>query len=229
MLDGGDITAARTAAGSALATQLLAREDVETLTVIGTGVQARAHAKALSTIRDFSLIQIAGRDPAKAEQLAQELNTDLDVTVTANSSIEQAVLQADIICTTTHAAEPVLNWKWIKAGTHINSVGVNPKGREIDGETVQNAQVFVEAISSALAPPPGGANELLWPIRDGLITEDHICGEIGALNSGDIEGRQNEADVTLYKSVGVGVQDAVTADLVYRQAVAQGLGISLEN
>jgi len=229
MLDGGDITAARTAAGSALATRLLARGEAKILTIIGTGVQARAHAKALSPIRDLSMIQIAGRDPAKAEQLARELDAELAVTVSSNLSIEQAVREADIICTTTHAADPVLNWSWLKPGTHINSVGVNPQGREIDAATVQNARVFVEAISSALAPPPGGANELLWPIRDGLITENHLGGEIGSVSSGGIVGRQNDTDVTLYKSVGVGVQDAVAADLIYRQAVAKGLGISLEN
>ena len=229
MLDGSDITAARTAAGSALATRLLAREEAKTLTIIGNGVQARAHAKALSRIRDLTRIQIAGRDPAKAEQLALELDAELAITVSSNSSIEHAVREADIICTTTHAAEPVLDWSWLKPGSHINSVGVNPQGREIDAATVQNARVFVEAISSALAPPPGGANELLWPIRDGLVNEDHICGEIGALSSGGIDGRCDDTEVTLYKSVGVGVQDAVAADLVYRQAIAKGLGITLEN
>tara|TARA_B100000315_G_C14581609_1_gene590776 strand:+ start:1883 stop:2881 length:999 start_codon:yes stop_codon:yes gene_type:complete len=229
MLDGGDITAVRTAAGSALATRLLARDDAQILTIVGTGVQARAHAKALAAIGDPSLIQIAGRNMAKVEQLARDLDAELNVSVTANSSIEKAVREGDIICTTTHAAEPVVEWSWIKPGTHINSVGVNPSGREIDAATVQNGRVFVEAISSALSPPPGGANELIWPIRDGLITADHICGEIGAVSSGDIAGRRDDTEVTLYKSVGVGVQDAVAADLVYRQAVAKGLGISLEN
>ncbi|MDP7602037.1 MAG: ornithine cyclodeaminase family protein, partial [Rhodospirillales bacterium] len=229
MLDGGDITAARTAAGSAFATKLLALEDAKTLTIIGNGVQAKSHAFALNRIRDLSMIQIAGRDPAKADQLARELDIKLEVTVSANASIEQAVRAADIICAATHAAAPVLEWSWIKPGVHINSVGVNPSGREIDGGTVQNTRVFVEAASSALSSPPGGANELLWPIRDGLITEDHVCGEIGAVSSGAIVRRRDDSEVTLYKSVGVGVQDAVAADLVYRQAIAKGLGVSLEN
>ncbi len=229
MLDGGDITAARTAAGSAFATKLLALEDAKTLTIIGNGVQAKSHAFALNRIRDLSMIQIAGRDPAKADRLARELDIELEVTVSANASIEQAVRAADIICAATHAAAPVLEWSWIKPGVHINSVGVNPSGREIDGGTVQNARVFVEAASSALSSPPGGTNELLWPIRDGLITEDHVCREIGAVSSGAIVGRRDDSEVTLYKSVGVGVQDAVAADLVYRQAIAKGLGVSLEN
>lgn len=224
MLDGGDITAARTAAGSALATKLLARGDAKKLTIIGTGVQARAHALAVSNVRDLEEIQITGRNEQKALKLAAELDALLAVTVSANSSIEGAVKEADILCAATHAAEPVVDWSWIKPGTHINSVGVNPTGREIDAATVENARVFVEFVSSALAMPPGGANELLWPIRDGLITEEHICAEIGEVSAGVKPGRISDQDVTLYKSVGVGVQDAVAADQVYQAALKHGLG-----
>ncbi len=227
MMDGARITAERTAAGSALATRLVSKTDAKVLAILGAGVQARAHAMAIPRVRDISQILIAGRDPGKAAALVDELSGETKIAVDI-ADFETAVRAADIICTTTHAPEPVLDWSWITPGSHINAVGFNPGGREIDAQTVANSTVFVEARSSVLAPSPSGANELLWPIRDGVIDENHIQAEIGELVNGTREGRLVPDEVTLYKSVGVGVQDAVSADLVYALALEQGRGIEID-
>jgi alanine dehydrogenase len=220
LMDATYVTAVRTAAGSALATRLLARDDAAVLAIVGTGVQARSHMRAVPLARSFDRILIAGRDPSKAEALADELGAD------AASDYESAVSQADVVCACTHSPEPVVRREWVRAGTHINSVGYTP-GIEIDPETVRDALVVVESRSAALAPLPAGANELLWPIRDGVISEDHIHGEIGELVAGAKPGRTSPEQITLYKSVGVAVQDAVAATLVLEAARSTGAGTDI--
>ena len=214
VMDGSYITATRTAAGSALATRLLAREDAHVLALLGTGVQARAHARAIPRVRAVREIRVAGRNREKAVAMARELSDELDLTVLAAASYEEAASGADIVCTATHSTEPVLHWQWLRAGAHVNSVGLNPAGREL----------VVESRGSALAPPPAGANDLLWPIRDGRIAESHGHAEVGELISGAKAGRTSAEQVTLYKSVGVAVQDAVAARLVLEKARALGMG-----
>ena len=228
LLDGTHITAARTAAGSALATRLLANPDAAVAAILGTGVQARFHALALPHVRGLGEIRIAGRDAAKALALAQRLGGEIDVPVVAAASFEDAVRGADIVCATTHADAPVLRRDWLAPGAHVNSVGVNPRGPEIDAATVAAARVFVESRAAALAPAPSGANDLLLPIRDGVITADHIRGEVGELVSGKVTGRTSYEDITLYKSVGVAVQDAAAAHMVLEAARARGLGTTVD-
>ena len=226
LLDGTHITAARTAAGSALATRLLARDDASVLAILGTGVQARFHALAIPLVRAIRDIRIAGRSHEKARALAQSLAGETGIPVGAASSFEDAVRGADIVCATTHSSEPVLEWDWLAPGAHVNSVGVNPAGREIGEDTVANAYVAVESRDAVLAA--SGANEILWPIRDGRIDADHIMAEIGELVSGAAQGRTSPDEVTLYKSVGVAVQDAVAARMVLDAARAQGLGVEID-
>jgi ornithine cyclodeaminase len=227
LMDGEAITAARTAAASALATDLLARKDVRTLTVVGTGVQARAHLRAVSRVRDFGSIYVAGRDVEKARALAQEVGASLGG-VGWNASMEHVIREADVICACTHSAEPVVRRAWLKRGAHVNSVGYNTAGREVDAETVRDALVVVESRSAALAPPPGGSNDLQWPIRDGLITPDHVHAELGEIVAGTRSGRTDEKQITLYKSVGVAVEDAAAAALVLRAARERGVGRTVE-
>jgi alanine dehydrogenase len=226
-MDGEAITAARTAAGSALATDLLARPDVATLAVLGAGVQARAHLRALPRVRRFREIVIAARDGAKALALAREIAAQTGMSTRA-ASFSEAVRAADVVCACTHSAEPVVRREWLRVGTHINSVGYNTAGREVDGETVAAALVVVESRAAALAPPPGGSNDLLWPIRDGLIDATHVHGELGELVSGTRPGRADAAQLTLYKSVGVAVEDAAAAALVLRLARERGVGRTIE-
>jgi ornithine cyclodeaminase len=227
LMDGEAITAARTAAASAIATDLLARKDAVVLAILGTGVQARAHLRALPRVRGFREIVIGARDVAKASVLAREIAAQMGVAVRA-ASFSEAVRAADVVCACTHSAEPVVRRDWLRAGTHVNSVGYNTAGREVDGETVAASLVVVESRAAALAPPPGGSNDLQWPIRDGLIDATHVHAEIGEIVAGSRPGRADASQLTLYKSVGVAVEDAAAAALVLRLARERGVGTTIE-
>ena len=224
LMDAAYITAARTAAGSALATKLLAREDAKVLAILGTGVQARSHALAVSRVRSFSEIRIAGRHPDKARALASDLARQIKATVRAVATFEEAMRGADVICATTHPHDPVVRRAHISEGAHVTSVGFAVDGREVDAETVRDSLVVVESRAAALAPPPAGCNDLLWAIRDGAIREDHIATEIGELVAGTKKGRTSPNQITIYKSVGVAVQDAAAAALVLTAARERGIG-----
>jgi ornithine cyclodeaminase len=227
-LDGTAITAIRTGAGSALATRLLARDDAAALAILGTGVQARSHARAVSGVRAFEELRVAGRDPAKAEAMAEELAGELNLAVRAAASWEEACDGADVVCATTHALEPVVRREWITPGAHVTSVGYNVHGREVDDATIVDALVVVESREAALAPLPAGSNDLLQPIERGLIGVDHVHTEIGELVEGSKPGRTSSKQITLYKSVGVAVQDGAAAALVVRAARERGAGREVE-
>jgi alanine dehydrogenase len=224
LLDGTTITEARTAACSALATRLLAREDAGTLAVLGTGVQARSHARYVSRVREFRRLVVTGRSPEKARILAGELD-GIGPEVAVAGSFEEAVGEADVVCATTHASEPVVRRGWLRAGTHVNSVGYNTSGTgEVDVDTVADSALFVESRAAALAPPPSGAVELLAAMETGRIDRDHVRAEIGEVVSGDRPGRRSPEEITLYKAVGVAAQDAAAAVLVMDAARREGAG-----
>jgi ornithine cyclodeaminase len=227
VLDGTVITAARTAACSALSARLLARDDAAVLAILGTGVQARAHADAVPRVRPIRQIRVAGRDPARAAALADELSASGDTDVRAVASFREALQGADIACAATHAVEPVVRRAWLAPGVHVTSVGFNPAGRELDDATVAQALVCVESRGAALAPFPSGSNDLLMPIRDGVITADHIHAELGELVAGIRPGRTSPDQITVYKSVGVAVQDAAATALVLAAAHRQRIGTQI--
>jgi len=228
LLDGTAITAARTGACSALSARLLARDDAAVLAILGTGVQARSHARAMCRVRPIRRIRIAGRNPATAAALAAELSATLPVTAEPASSYRDALDGADIACAVSHAAEPVIRRPWLSPGVHITSVGFNPAGREIDDATIAAALVCVESRQAALAPFPAGSNDLLVPIQEGIITAGHIHAELGELVDGRKPGRSSREQITLYKSVGVAVQDAAAAALVIAAARARGAGQQID-
>jgi ornithine cyclodeaminase len=225
LLDGTLVTAARTGACSALSARLLAREDAATLAIAGTGVQARSHARAMCRVRDIREIRVAGRDPARAEALAVELAAELGVQANALTSCAQAYSSADIVCATTHSADPVVRREWLDAGVHVTSVGY--AGRELDDETVRDATVFVETRRAALAPIPSGTHDLIDPIEAGIIAEGDLA-ELGEVIAGQRRGRASRDELTLYKSVGVAAQDAAAAALVLAAARERGAGRDLE-
>jgi ornithine cyclodeaminase len=227
LLDGTAITAIRTGACSALSARLLARPDARVLAILGTGVQARSHARAMCRVRPIRQIRVAGRDPGKAAALAAELTAALGTDARALPGYREALEGADIACAATHAAEPVIRRPWLPPGIHVTSVGYNAAGREIDDATVRDALVCVESRRAALAPFPAGSNDLLQPIRDGVITAGHLHAELGELVAGTRPGRQSPEQITLYKSVGVAVQDAVAAALVIEAARAQLTGLEI--
>ena len=228
VMDGEVITAARTAAGSALSARLLAREDAAVLAILGTGVQARAHGRALARVRRLSEVRVAGRDQAKAEALAAELGAELGVPAVAAAGYREAIAGADIVCACSHSPEPVVEGAWLEPGMHVTSVGVNGAGRELDAEAVARSLLVVESRAAALAPFPAGSNEIGWAIRDGAITADHVHAELGELVAGTRPGRTSAAQITLYKSVGVAAQDAAAAAAVLAAARAAGIGTDAE-
>jgi ornithine cyclodeaminase len=198
------------------------------LAIVGTGVQAQAHAKAIPRVRPIKEVRVVGRNRARALAMAEEIARGLGISTKAFEVGKEAFAGADVICATTHSAEPVLKGAWLEPGVHVNSVGLNPNGRELDGEAVRRALVVVETRGAALAPPPSGSTDLRWAIRDGLIGEEHIHAEIGELISGARPGRTSPDQITLYKSVGVAVQDAVAAHLVIEAAERQGVGREMQ-
>ena len=215
LMDGTYITATRTAAGSALATRLLAREDARVLAVLGTGVQARSHARALARVRDFDEIRVAGRTPEKVHELADELGG------IACESWHDALAGADVVAATTHTSAPVVRLEWLAPGVHVNSVGLNPSGRELDEALVREGTLVVESRDSAFAPVPAGAPELAGVDPGRAI-------ELGELVAGRAKGRSAPDEITVYKSVGVAVQDAAAAALVLAAAGEQGAGRTIE-
>jgi ornithine cyclodeaminase len=224
LLDGTFVTAARTAAGSALSVDLLARSDARTLAILGTGVQARSHAHAVTRVRAFDVVRIAGRSREEAEALAAELGAVLDVPVEAAASFADASAGADVVCATTHPTEPVVRRDDLSPGVHVTSVGYNVAGREVDTRTVADSLVVVESRDAVLAPAPSGANEIRIPIEEGVIGPDHIHAEIGELVAGTRPGRTSPDQLTLYKSVGIAAQDVAAAALVLDRARAAGVG-----
>lgn len=215
LMDGATLTAIRTAAASAMATDLLARKDARTLLVLGAGEQARRHVEALRNVRDFERVTIWSRTTASAEELAAELGaeiaTDLDVAVGA----------ADVVCTTTSAIKPILHGVALSPGTHINLVGAPvASSAEADSEVVRRSRFFVDYRTAALA----AAGELI----DSGLGEGHIAGEIGEVMLGRVAGRQSDDDITVYKSLGVTAQDLVAAHAVWAAAAAAGAGIEVD-
>ncbi|MGH9244474.1 MAG: ornithine cyclodeaminase family protein [Acidimicrobiales bacterium] len=228
VLDGRSITSARTAAGSVIATRLLARPDASVVAILGTGVQARAHLRAMARAVPGARFLVAGRDHDEARAVVAELGPALTAALEVAPSFEAAVRRADIVCATTHAAEPVVRREWLGPGRHVNSVGYNTEGEgEVDAATVAEAVVVVESRAAALAPPPAGAVELRRAVEAGVIGPEHVRAELGELLAGTAVGRTSRDELTLYKSVGVAVQDAAAAALVLEFARNNGAGIEV--
>ena len=228
LLDGTSITTLRTAAGSALSAELLAPEGAATLAILGTGVQARAHAEAMVRVRPIRRIRVAGRNWGRAASLSSVLQDTLEIDVRAVETYAEACADADLICAATHSPDPVVRRDYLKAGVHVASVGYNTAGREVDSATVMDALVVVESREAVLAPPPAGSNDLRVPMQEGLIGPDHIHAEIGELLRGTKAGRSSEDQITLYKSVGIAAQDVVAASLVLNAARGRNLGLQVD-
>ncbi len=214
VVDAGEITAIRTAAASAVATDALARKDAHRLTLLGYGEQAATHARAITRVRNLQSITIWGRSPDRAQTLAQQLQTELALPLTVSNSVPDAVSDADIICTVTSATEPILHGAWVKPGTHVNVVGSGYAGpTEVDNDLVVRSRFIADSREGVLHQ---GA-EFLRAKAAGLITDDHIVAEIGEVLAGKILGRRSPQEITVYKSLGHIVQDLASAWALYTQ------------
>jgi ornithine cyclodeaminase/alanine dehydrogenase-like protein (mu-crystallin family) len=215
VMDAEHITAMRTGGGAAVSVRLLARADARTLAIIGAGVQGHSHLATVPLTREFTEIRVSSRDIDKAHTLAA-----LDPRCVVVEGFEEAIRGADVVCCCTDTREPITRAGWFPPGTHVTSVG-GTFGPELDPETVALNRVFVEWRGAAENAPPAGAHELQG--RDpGSITE------LGELIAGLKPGRENDTEITVYKSTGSGFEDAVTARMVYEAAVAAHVGTELE-
>src|ERR1700733_10790906 len=214
VVDAGEITAIRTAAASAVATGALARPDARRLAILGYGEQATTHARAISKVCDLESISIWGRSRERARAFAERMQAELAVPVVTASDVEEAVAEADIICTVPSAVEPILKGAWVRAGTHLNLVGSSHAGPvEVDNDLVVRSRFIADSREGVLKQ---GA-EFLRAKGAGLIGDNHIVAEIGQVLAGEIEGRRSAQEITAYKSLGHVVQDLASAWAMYSQ------------
>ena len=227
ILEGGSITAIRTGAGSGLATQLLAREDANSVAIIGSGVQARTQLEAVCTVRDIERVYVYSPTREHAESFAQDVagKSPIPSNIIATDTAEDAVRQADIVCTATTSFRPVFDGAVIRPGTHINAVGsFRPSMQEVDVTTVQRSLIVVDSREAIMEE----AGDLLVPIEAGILSEDDIHAEIGEVALGQAVGRSSDDQITYFKSVGNAAQDAVSAGIIVRNAIAMNLGTNVD-
>jgi ornithine cyclodeaminase/alanine dehydrogenase-like protein (mu-crystallin family) len=210
----GELTAIRTAAASAVATDALARQDSRHLALLGYGEQASTHARAISKVRNLESITVWGRSLDRARDFAQRTQEELAISVNPVTTAKEAVANADIVCTLTAASEPILRGAWLHPGTHVNLVGSSyAVPVEVDNDLVVRSRFIADSRESVLAQ---GA-EFLRAKSSGLVSDDHIVAEIGQVLSGEIPGRRTPEEITVYKSLGHIVQDLATAWALYSQ------------
>jgi len=234
LLDGRYITESRTAAVSAVTSRLLARQTSTSLAIIGSGVQARSHLEALSRVHRLRQVTVWSPNKERRDQFVDWCQTAVkpvsDTSQTPATRVNavdhagEAVVGADLIVLATSSPTPVIENNWVKPGAHVMSVGAcRPNQREMDPELVQRARLFVDSRAAALVE----SGDVVIGIREGRFAADHILAEIGELVNG-ASGRQTDRDVTIFKSLGLAVEDVTAADLAYRRAVEKGIGRELE-
>ena len=225
LLDATAITTIRTAAVSAVATRLLARENASALAIIGSGVQARAHIEAIAAVRPITTLRVWSRNGEHARRLADSIHKDLHLDASVATTGRDAVRDADIVCTVTSATEPVLCGDWLSPGTHVNAVGAcTPNARELDSAAVVHSRLYVDRRESALKEP----GDILVPLHDGEIGPEHVVAELGELLIGRGVGRRDDREITLFKSLGLAIEDLAAASHVYAQASLTDAGVRVE-
>jgi len=221
VMDASAITEIRTAAVSAVATRALARKDAADVAIIGSGIQARAHLHAMAAVRKIRRARIFSTSPESAREMVSR-SRELPIgEISVAPSAELAVRDAGIIVTATSSATPVLEREWISAGAHLNVIGSSVRTkREIDGRTLAAARLFVDRTESAL----NESGEVLMAIEEGAINKDHIRGELGDLLLGRIPGRTTAEEITIFKSLGLAIEDLAAGEFLYRTCVESGEG-----
>jgi alanine dehydrogenase len=221
IMDGRYITEARTAAVSAVSTRLLAREDADVLAIIGTGVQARSHIEALPLVRRFREIRVWSPNAERRRAFVQEMRAHSSIKITELPSAREAVAGARVVVTVTASREPVVDASWIEPGAHICGIGAcRPDQRELDPRLVARARFFVDSRAGAMAE----AGDFVMGVKEGVFGAEHIAGELGEVAANRIAGRQGDDQITIFKSLGMAVEDVAAAHLAYERAAARGLG-----
>jgi len=224
LLDGRYITESRTAAVSAVSSRLLARKGAASLAIIGSGVQARSHLEALSRVHQLRSVSVWSPNTERRQKFVDEVTPHAPCAVTAVEHAGEAVVGADIIVLVTSSPAPVVENGWVKPGAHVISVGAcRPTQREIDPALTARARLFVDSRAAALVE----SGDVLMGIQEGRFGPEHIVAEIGDIVNG-APGRRSEAEVTIFKSLGMAVEDVTAADLAYRRACERGIGKELE-
>ena len=224
IMDGATITAIRTAAASGLATRVLARESASSHGVLGVGVQAETHIEAIACVCDISVVRVWGRDIGKARNFAHDQSQRFGFDVIAVESAAEAV-GCDIVSAVTGATDPVLEGAWLSPGAHVNLVGGHtPTAREADSDAIARSSVYVDLLESARAE----AGDILIPVAEGRIGWRDVVGEIGQVLAGEIAGRVEDKQITLYKSLGIVAQDLFVANYLFEAATAADAGTTVK-
>jgi ornithine cyclodeaminase/alanine dehydrogenase-like protein (mu-crystallin family) len=224
LMDGSSITALRTGAASGVATRLLAQPRADTAAIFGAGVQARTQLEAVCTVRPIKQVRVFDCRRAAAEVFAKDMSARLSIPVLAASSATEALAGAQVVCTATTSTAPVFEDRDLATGAHINAVGSwRPRTTEIPPDTICRARVFVDHCVAALEE----AGDLLMPLQEGHITAEHIRAELGDLIANRVPGRQTSDEITLFKSVGLAVQDLFAAARALENARRLGIGTAL--
>ena len=225
VMDASSITAIRTAAVSGVATRALARADASTLALLGSGVQAATHLEAVALVRPLRRVRVWSRDPAHVARFVDAARKRHGFAIEAAPSAREAVADADVVCTVTASREPVLEGAWLRAGTHVNAVGASLRtARELDSAAVARARVFVDRRESAA----NEAGDLLMARSEGAIGDDHVQGELGEVLLGRVDGRRTPDEITVFKSLGLAVEDVASAHHIHARAQAAGMGTWVE-
>jgi alanine dehydrogenase len=221
VMDGRYITEARTAAVSAVSVQLLAQPDASRLAILGSGVQARSHLRAISCVRDLKEVRVWSPSESSRARFVAEMQPETTAVVTAATSAREAVSSADLIVLATASREPVIESAWVADGTHIAAVGAcRPDQREMDTALVTRARVFVDSRRGAVAE----AGDLVIPMNEGAFEASQIAGELGELAGAAVAARSSPGEITVFKSLGMAVEDVAAAHLAYHRAMGRGLG-----
>jgi ornithine cyclodeaminase len=214
MADADEITAIRTPAASAVATHLLARKDAETLSILGSGIQAGRHIEAMLLVRKIKKITLWSRNERNAGQLAEKVSHNIKMDITVVKDPEDAIRNMDIICTVTGSIQPIIKAEWVSPGTHINAVGsCSPQARELDTATICKSKLFTDCYESLF----NEAGDFIIPKNEGAIDNSHVKGEIGEILLGKKDGRTSHDDITVFKSLGLAVEDIFAVDHIYQK------------
>ena len=225
LMDGRYITEARTAAVSAVSARHMARPDAATLAILGAGVQARSHLEALAAVRPIRQVRVWSPTPASRERFVADMSGHVPAAITAAASAETAVRDADIIVLVTSSPTPVLEAAWVAPGAHVIAVGAcRPDQREMDPALVAGSRLVVDSRAAALVE----SGDVVLSIAEGRFGAAHVAGELGDVVRGALAGRTSPGEITIFKSLGMAVEDVAAADLVYRRALETGAGTQLE-